>query len=226
MTRLHGASGDQASGPSGNDGRPHYCLPALSSSMLGVIRTQQLRNRNTELAKVVTSCLQFVPAHHCPGIVSLIHRRVQLDVIEIAERQSFRAEGSPYVSIRTVDAVLMPTSLRKITTLVEDPGRNQGSIPVEHECLEIKGLAFAQVLFLERGSALAADSAHAFADQLFPCRVVGSHDLACHEHVKSSSIARGLADHGKSLGGLIQDAVNSSEHVVSSDLAGRLSTIG
>src|SRR5262245_35570688 len=120
---------------------------------------------------------------------------MHLDVIEIAERQAFRAEGTPHVGIRTVNAILMPAAFGEVPIFIEYPGGNKGSVPVEHQCLEVKSFAFAQMLFLQGGAALASDPAHALANQLLTGGVVSTNDLACYEHVERAGIARGLTDH-------------------------------
>src|SRR5260370_175815 len=142
----------------------------LGSCVFRIVRTRQLRDRDAELAEMVATGLQRVPAHDRSGMIGLIHGRVQLDVIEEPEIEPLLAEFGPDVGIGAVAAILVPGALGKVP-LVEDPGRHEGSVPIEHEALEVEGLALSYVPVAEHGTALAPDPAHALVEELGPAVV-------------------------------------------------------
>src|SRR5260370_10216369 len=184
----------------------------LGSCVFRIVRTRQLRDRNAELAEMIAAGLQRIPAHDRSGMIGLIHGRVQLDVIEEPEIEPLLAEFGPDVGIGAVAAILVPGALGK-APLVEDPGRHEGSVPIEHEALEVEGLALSYVPVAEHGTALAPDPAHALADELLAGGVPDPDHFARDEHVEGAGIARRSTHERQCAGGLGKDVADGGANL-------------
>src|SRR5690349_9019594 len=173
---------------------------------------------------MIAAGLERVPAHDRPGMIGRVHRRVQLYVVEKAEGEPLLAELGPGIGIGAVAAILMPGALREIT-LVEDPGRDERSVPILHQAFEIERLALADVLLSQDRAALAPDAAHALANQLLAGGVPGPDHLPRNEHVERAGIARGTTHQRQRAGGLREDIADRGPHLLRAGPSGWLSRV-